>query len=170
MADDKQFTSGGPAGAEAGASLTPAEALALAGRARTAAARPVPLPWWYGPGVGAAFAAYGAAIGQSYQHQVLWLIPLCALGLVLLVAPILRAAVRAGGVARLVEGGASEQALRTLGPIVLAAALAGLGAWLATGDQGWAISAAGAAGGLAHWVVIARFNRHLSTAAARSRA
>ncbi|MFJ1756912.1 hypothetical protein [Kitasatospora sp. NPDC088134] len=161
MTDDKRSARGGPAELPPGVGLPPVEALALAGRARAAAGRPVPLPRWYGPAVGLAFAAYGAAIGQSYQHRVLWLIPLCAFGLVLVLAPMVRAAVRVGGVARLVESGASAHVLRAAGLIVLAAALGGLVAWFATGDQRWAITAAGAVGGAAHWGAVALFNRHL---------
>lgn len=161
MAGDKQFAHGEAEGLPPGDTLTPAEALALAGRAEAAARRPQPLPWWYGPGVGLSLAAYGAAIGQSFERQAQWLILLCPLGLVLVQAAIVRAAVRARGVAGLVERGLPPHALRALGAVVLAAALSGLVAWLATGDQAWAGAGAGAGGGLAMWAVIVLINRHV---------
>ncbi|MFF0391306.1 hypothetical protein ACFYS8_21875 [Kitasatospora sp. NPDC004615] len=161
MAEEKQFTYGEAEGLPPGDTLTPAEALALAGRAEAAARRPQPLPWWYGPGVGLSFAAYGAAIGKSFGQQAQWLILLCPLGLVLVQAAIVRAAVRARGVAGLVERGLPPHALRAFGAVVLAAVLSGLVAWLATGDPGWASAAAGVGGGLAMWAGIALINRHV---------
>ncbi|MEV4561295.1 hypothetical protein AB0K51_30495 [Kitasatospora sp. NPDC049285] len=155
MADDKYLTH------QETAALSPAEALALAGRARAAARRPAPLPWWYGPGIGASFAAYGAALGQSFRHQWQWLIPLCALGLVVVLAVIVRVAARASGVARLAERGLPPHTFPALGAVVLVAAVAGLATWLVSGDQRWAITAAGAAGGLALWGVISLINRQV---------
>ncbi|KDN85436.1 hypothetical protein [Kitasatospora cheerisanensis] len=161
MAEDKQFTNGEAEGLPPAGALTPAEALALAGRAEAAARRPLPLPWWYGPGVGLSIAAYGAAIGQSFEHQAQWLILLCPLGLVLVQAAIVRATTHARGVARLAERGLPPYTMRAFGVVVLAAALSGLAAWLATGDQSWIGAAAGAGGGLALCGGIVLLNRHL---------
>ncbi|MFD8480705.1 hypothetical protein [Kitasatospora sp. NPDC059673] len=161
MTEDKQFTHGELEGLPPGDTLTPAEALVLAGRAEAAARRPLPLPWWYGPGVGLSFAAYGAALGRSFEQQAQWLILLCPLGLVLVQAAIVRAATRARGVAGLVERGLPPHALRALGAVVVAAALSGLVGWLATGDSGWTGAAAGAGGGLTLWAGIALINRHV---------
>ncbi|MFD7640967.1 hypothetical protein ACFV4P_09955 [Kitasatospora sp. NPDC059795] len=160
MAKDKQFTPGEVEGLPPGDALTPAEALAIAGRAEAAARRPHPLPWWYGPGVGLSVAAYGAAIGQSFQSQALWLILLCPLGLVLVQAAIVRAATRARGVAGLVERGLPPRVLRALAAVVLVAALCGLVAWLVTGEQTWVGAAAGTGGGLTLWACLALINRH----------
>lgn len=160
MAEDKQLTHGEVEGLLPEEALTPAEALAIAGRAEAAARRPQPLPWWYGPGVGLSFAAYGAGIGQSFERQALWLILLCPFGLVLAQAAIVRAAVRARGVAGLAERGLPPHVLRALGAVVLATALCGVVGWLATGDQSWAGGVAGAGGGLTLWACIVLINRH----------
>ncbi|MFD5562135.1 hypothetical protein [Kitasatospora griseola] len=161
MAEDRQFTHGDTEGIPPGGTLTPAEALAIAGRAEAAARRPQPLPWWYGPGVGLSLAAYGAALGQSFERQAQWLILLCPLGLVLVQAAIVRVAIRARGVAGLVERGFPPHAVRALGAVVLVAALSGLVAWFATGDQGWVGAAVGAGGGLTLWAAIVLINRHV---------
>ncbi|MFK0189949.1 hypothetical protein [Kitasatospora sp. NPDC090308] len=156
MVDDKQHAH------EQSERLTPAEALALAERARAAARRPAPMPWWYGPGVGASLAVYCAAIGQSFQQQAHWLIPLCAAGLAAVLAAIVRVAMRSSGVAaRLEKVKIPPNVLWALGLTILAAVLAWLGTWLATGDQGWAMAAAGVVGGLAVWGVITMANREV---------
>ncbi|MGW4805675.1 hypothetical protein [Kitasatospora sp. NPDC004272] len=154
MVDDKQH--------EQSEEFTPAQALALARRAQAAARRPAPMPWWYGPGVGAVLAVYCAAIGQSFQRQAQWLIPLCAAALAVVVAAIVRVAMRSSGVAaRLEKTKVPPGVLRALGLSVLLAVLAWLGTWLATDDQAWAMAAAGAVGGLAVWGVIAMANREI---------
>lgn len=166
MAEDRHSTTGrdesgsGESGKDG--QLSPVEALALADRARAAARRPAPLPWWYGPGVGVALAAYSAALGQSYQHQLSWLILLYPLALVLLLAPIVRAAVRVDGVARLADRETALHPLRALAALLLPAVVAALGTWFATDDQRWALTAGGIAGGAAYWAVIAVFNRRIS--------
>ncbi|BAJ28341.1 MULTISPECIES: hypothetical protein [Kitasatospora] len=157
MVEDRQQAAG-----QQPEELAPAAALALAERARAAARRPAPMPWWYGPGVGATLAVYCAAIGQSFQRQAQWLIPLCAAALMAVMAAILRTAMRASGVAaRLEKAKVPPKIMRAFGVTVLAAVLAWLGTWLATGDQGWAMAAAGLVAGLAVWGVIALANRDL---------
>ncbi|WP_033215887.1 hypothetical protein [Kitasatospora phosalacinea] len=154
MVDDQQH--------EQSEEFTPAQALELARRARAAARRPAPMPWWYGPGVGAALAGYCAAIGQSFERQAQWLIPLCVAALVAVLAAIVRVATRSSGVAaRLERTKLPPNVLRALGLTVLLAVLAWFGTWLATGEQGWSMAVAGAVAGLAVWGVIAMANREI---------
>ncbi|QKW17649.1 hypothetical protein HUT16_10810 [Kitasatospora sp. NA04385] len=156
MVDDKQHAH------EQSEELTPAQALAIAQRAQAAARRPAPMPWWYGPGVGATLAVYCAAIGQSFQRQAQWLIPLCAAALAAVLAAIVRVAMRSSGVAaQLEKTKVPPGVLRALGLTVLLSVLAWFGTWLATGEQGWAMAAAGVVAGLAVWGVITMANREI---------
>ncbi|MFJ8041471.1 hypothetical protein ACIRBX_13310 [Kitasatospora sp. NPDC096147] len=111
-------------------SLTPAEALELAGRATAAAARPVPPPDWYGPAIGAVFLAQGLVIGTAMQFDLDWLMIVgCAM-----VGPVIGALAgavsRLSGVVNRPSPAAAKVAVRTAFAIALVElGLGGLGWW-----------------------------------------
>ncbi|KQV05553.1 MULTISPECIES: hypothetical protein [unclassified Kitasatospora] len=141
--------------------LTPAEALALAGRATAAAERPIPLPGWYGPGIGAVFLVQGVLVGAAIQFEVEWLrIVGCAMAAPL-IGMLAAIAARSSGVAQRPRPGVAKLAVVTV--LVIAAA------YLAVGGLGWwgglpmlpVGLVAGATAGGAFWLAMLQVNRQI---------
>ncbi|MER5864462.1 hypothetical protein [Kitasatospora sp. NPDC002040] len=142
-------------------SLTPAEALALAGRAQAAAERPVPMPDWYGPGIGAVFLAQGLVIGAALQFDLEWLLIIGYAMAGPLIGALAGAASRAGGVAKRPMPGVWRLALATV--LVVASIEFGLGAlgwWAGLPLLLVGLVAGGAAGGV-FWLAARRINRQI---------
>ncbi|MFJ9517694.1 hypothetical protein ACIRPK_05405 [Kitasatospora sp. NPDC101801] len=141
--------------------LTPAEALALAGRATAAAERPILLPDWYGPGIGAVFLAQALVVGAALQFELEWLQILgCAMAGPL-VGALAGVASRSGGVAQRPRPGVVRLALVAV--LVIATVELGLGAlgwWAGLPLTLVGLIAGGAAGGV-FWLAMLRVNRQI---------
>ncbi|WP_354640233.1 hypothetical protein [Kitasatospora camelliae] len=142
-------------------SLTPAEALALAGRAKAAARRPVPMPGWYGPAFGGALTAYGVVLGQSLEHELRWLTILAALLFSAGTGAMASVAVRAGGVARRASREYAGVTTAGVAAVLAIGGAIGLVVWLLGGPIGAVMGLGGAAAGLAFWQMTVVINKRI---------
>ncbi|GAA3034814.1 hypothetical protein GCM10020229_52800 [Kitasatospora albolonga] len=142
-------------------SLTPAEALELAGRATAAAARPVPPPDWYGPAIGSVFLVQGLVVGAAMQFDLEWLMIVgCAM-----VGPVVGgmagAVTRLQGVVNRPSPAAAKVAVLTA--LTIAAVELGLGGlgWWAGLPMLLVGAVAGAAAGAVFWRTMRRVTRQM---------
>lgn len=142
-------------------SLTPAEALVLADRAAAAARRPLPLPEWYGPGIGAVFLVQGVLVGAAIQFEVEWLrIFGCAMAGPM-VGALAGVASRSGGVAQRPRPGVFKLAVVTVLVIVAVyLGIGGLGWWAGLPMLPVGLVAGAVAGGV-FWLAMLRVNRQI---------